>query len=196
MGLGKTVQAAIALSLVLRKQNEINRALIVSPASLTFNWITELQKWTPSLVARRLHGSAKNREAFYLLPIPVVVASYEQIRQDGLDKIPSNTFDLVILDEAQRIKNRNSKTALACRLLPRQRSWALSATPLENDKKDLESILGFLNPSITFGASKLHLKGILERMMLRRYKKQVRSELPEVILQDLYLELTEAQRNS
>ena len=118
-----------------------NRAIIVTPASLTTNWIEELEKWAPSLTVRRVQGDARNREAFYLLPIPVLVASYEQIRLDGLDRIPSNAFDLVILDEAQRIKNRTSTTSLACRLLPRKCAWALSATPLENDEADIESIL-------------------------------------------------------
>ena len=131
MGLGKTVQASIALMLLMSAHKDVRRALIVAPSSLTLNWMMELEKWAPSLTVRRVQGDTQNREAFYLLPIPVLVSSYEQVRQDGLDRIPSNNFDIVILDEAQRIKNRNSATALACRLLPRKYSWALSATPLK-----------------------------------------------------------------
>ena len=194
MGLGKTVQAAVALALLLSARNGVDRALVVSPASLIANWISELGTWAPSLTVRRLQGDQRDREAYYLLPIPVLVGSYEQIRQDGLDRIPSKTFDIVILDEAQRIKNRYSTTSLACRLLPRKCSWALSATPLENNARDVESILGFLDPAIRSDLSGQRLSTTLESMMLRRRKREVRGELPPVIVQDLQLELSPAQR--
>ena len=119
MGLGKTAQAAVALSLLLNDTGGVQRVLVVAPASLVTNWMAELEKWAPSATVRRVRGGAQQREAFYQLPIPVLVASYEQIRHDGLDRIAADTFDLVIADEAQRIKSRDSATALACRLLPR-----------------------------------------------------------------------------
>ena len=194
MGLGKTVQTAVALALLLNGNNDINRALIVAPASLTANWMMELATWSPSLTTRLIQGPSKSREAYYLLPIPVLVGSYEQIRQDAIDRIPSGTFDLVILDEAQRIKNRNSATALGCRILPRTQAWALSATPLENSEDDLLSILSFLDSSIHEGTSTASLAAQLESLMLRRRKADVRGELPPVILQDLQLELTAPQR--
>ena len=194
MGLGKTVQAAVALALLLSAKNGIDRALVVSPASLIANWMSELATWAPTLTVRRLQGDQRDREAHYLLPIPVLVGSYEQIRQDGIDRIPSKTFDIVILDEAQRIKNRYSTTSLACQLLPRKRSWALSATPLENNARDVESILGFLDPAIRSDLSARHLSTTLETMMLRRRKREVRGELPPVIVQDLQVELSPAQR--
>ena len=195
MGLGKTVQTAVALALLMYAQKDVNRAIIVTPASLTTNWIEELEKWAPSLTVRRVQGDAQNREAFYLLPIPVLVASYEQIRLDGLDRIPSNAFDLVILDEAQRIKNRTSTTSLACRLLPRKCAWALSATPLENDEADIESILRFLDPSVGQSLPRSVLNEKLRSMMLRRKKSDVRGELPPVILQDIKIDLSLQQRN-
>ena len=188
MGLGKTVQTAVALALLLSARNEMNRALIVAPAALTTNWMSELATWAPWLTVRRVAGDPDDRRAFYLLPIPVLVSSYEQIRQDGLDRIPSRTFDIVILDEAQRIKNRHSTTALACRLLPRKCSWALSATPLENNVRDVSSILGFLDPTIPLDLSGRRLSARLETMMLRRRKAEVRGELPPVIVQDLKID--------
>ena len=194
MGLGKTVQTAVALALLLNQQSDVHRALIVVPASLTTNWMTELSTWAPSVTVRRVQGTAQAREAFYLLPIPVLVSSYEQIRYDGLDRIPSDTFDLVILDEAQRIKNRNSSTALACRLLPRKRAWALSATPLENDEKDVASILSFLDPSVGRDFSRTQMSKHLGTIMLRRRKSDVRAELPPVLVQDLKLDLSTPQR--
>ena len=195
MGLGKTIQTIIALALLIREQDSgINRALIVAPASLVPNWIEELKTWAPLITARRVEGGTSAREVFYLLPIPVLVCSYEQIRIDGLDRIPSRTFDLVILDEAQRIKNRNSTTALACQLLPRRRSWALSATPLENSESDTVSILNFIGPLVEQDSSTKKLSDRLTSIMLRRRKFDVRSELPPVIFQDMKIELSEHQR--
>jgi len=196
MGLGKTVQAAVALALVLGNANDLNRALVVAPASVVPNWMSELDRWAPTLVTRRLQGNARAREALYLLPIQVLVGSYEQIRRDGLDRIPKDRFDIVVLDEAQRIKNRHSATALACRLLPRKCSWALSATPLENSAADTKAILRFLSPNVEKGHRKRSLATELDLVMLRRRKRDVRSELPAVILQDLSLELGPVQRAS
>lgn len=194
MGLGKTVQAAVALALLLHGESGTGRAIIVAPASLTINWMNELATWAPTITARRVQGDARAREAFYLLPIPVLIASYEQIRFDSLDRIPVNCFDLVVLDEAQRIKNRDSATAFGCRLLSRTRAWALSATPLENDEGDVSSILTFLDPGVGRKLSRRQMAAELETMMLRRRKKEVRAELPPVIIQDLELELADAQR--
>ena len=194
MGLGKTVQAAVAIALLLDTQNDVDRVLIVAPASLTFNWMTELSTWAPYVAARRLEGDVEDRSAFYLLPIPVLVGSYEQLRVDGLDRVPQGTFDLVVLDEAQRIKDRNSATSLACRLLPRSRSWALSATPLENRLDDISTILGFLDPAFAWERGRGDVIRTLETAMLRRRKREVRSELPPVIIQDIQLDLTFEQR--
>ena len=84
MGLGKTVQTSVALALLLNGRSGAGRVLIVAPASLTTNWMDELETWAPTIAARRPQGGA--RDAFYLLPIPVLVGSCEQIRQDGLDR--------------------------------------------------------------------------------------------------------------
>ena len=195
MGLGKTVQTCVALSLVLSTKANAKRALIVSPAGLTVNWMMELERWVPSVTARRLEGDVRDREAFYLLPIPVLVGSYEQIRRDGLDRIPANTFDIVVLDEAQRIKNPHSATALACRLLSRNISWALTATPLENEREDVWSILTFLDSSIARHGTRSGLRQRLRSMMLRRRKREVRGELPPVIIQDVRIDLTTEQRD-
>ena len=194
MGLGKTVQASVAIALLLDTASDVDRVLVVAPASLTLNWMAELSVWVPEVVARRLEGNAPDRRALYALPIPVLVGSYDQIRMDGIDQIPRGTFDLVVLDEAQRIKDRDSSTSLACRLLPRNRSWALSATPLENELGDITTILGFLNPSFGPEKTRAEVGRELERSMLRRRKRDVRGELPPVIIQDIHLELGSEQR--
>lgn len=196
MGLGKTVQTVVALALLLHRQESVQRALIVAPAALTFNWMKEISTWAPSITARCLSGDAPEREAYYLLPIPVLVASYEQIRLDAFDRVPAGTFDLIILDEAQRIKNPASATSLACRLLPRSRAWALTATPLENDEEDVSSILRFLDPSVGRRLSRSYVSTQLLNLMLRRRKVDVRAELPPVLIQDLRIELSASQRAS
>lgn len=195
MGLGKTVQTAVALAILLHRHN-VTRALIVAPASLTVNWMKEIAVWAPSITARRVTGNARAREAYYLLPIPVLVASYEQIRLDALDRVPEGTFDLVVLDEAQRIKNPDAATSFACRLLPRERAWALSATPLENDAGDVGSILRFLDPGARWLVSRSSMAEQLRTRMLRRRKAEVRSELPPVLTQDLEIELSDQQRTT
>ena len=194
MGLGKTVQASVAIALLLDTAIDVNRVLVVAPASLTLNWVAELSTWAPRVATRRLEGNSGDRATLYALPIPVLVGSYEQIRMDGIDVIPQNTFDLVVLDEAQRIKDRDSATALACRLLPRTRSWALSATPLENEVGDIAAILGFLDPAFGPETTRTEIGRELERSMLRRRKRDVRGELPPVIVQDIRLELEIEQR--
>ena len=194
MGLGKTVQASVALALLLETNSDVDRVLVVTPASLTLNWMAELLTWAPTVAARRLEGDAADRDALYSLPVPVLVGSYEQIRHDGIDRIPSGTFDLVVLDEAQRIKDRDSATSLACRLLPRTRSWALSATPLENNLEDIATILGFLDPKFRPHPTRRAVTNRLEQSMLRRLKREVREELPPVIVQDMQLELAPHQR--
>lgn len=110
MGLGKTVQAAVALSLLL-PSCERGRALVVVPASLRLNWERELSSWAPNLSVRRLQGDAEDRFALYRLPINTLIGSYEQIRDDALVLSSEVRFDVVILDEAQRVKNAGSDTA-------------------------------------------------------------------------------------
>lgn len=194
MGLGKTVQAISALRLLLRRP-DVNRALIVVPASLALNWQRELERWAPELVVRRLQGTQKTRVAYYQLPIPVLIATYDQVSTDALDRIPEESFDIVVLDEAQRIKNHSSRTALACRLLPRDIAWALTGTPIENSRSDIESIFAFLRPGLlqaTYGKDKT--LDAISSYFLRRRKADVLSDLPPIIIQDMSLELNENQR--
>jgi SNF2 family DNA or RNA helicase len=93
----------VALDIVL-KQPGPRRALIVCPASLRLNWERELARWAPDLTVKRVLGSRADREAYYRLPVPVLIASYEQLRIDALAIGNLVSFDLVLLDEAQRIR--------------------------------------------------------------------------------------------
>jgi len=79
------------------------KVLLIVPASLRFNWLLELERWAPEVAARPLLGDKEDRMATYALPIPVLVSTYEQIRMDAHSICGNRRFDLVILDEAQRI---------------------------------------------------------------------------------------------
>lgn len=196
MGLGKTAQAISAVRLLLRTP-EVNRVLIVAPASLGLNWEREFERWAPEVTVRRLSGTQSDRIPLYELPIPVLIATYDQVRLDALDRIQDGTFDAVILDEAQRIKNYSSRTALACRLLPRTVAWALTGTPLENSRSDLEAVFEFLSPGMIHRAdSRATILDKISQHFLRRRKSEVLSELPPILIQDLVLELTDGQRDS
>src|SRR4051812_27482869 len=81
MGLGKTVQAILALRDSLT-QVENARALVVAPASLRLNWLSEFGVWAPGLPARLIQGTAADRRAYYLLPVPVLITSYDHLRTD------------------------------------------------------------------------------------------------------------------
>jgi SNF2 family DNA or RNA helicase len=196
MGLGKTVQAIIALRVILRGSVS-KRALIITPASLVFNWERELAIWAPNLVVRRVIGTSVDRRMTYKLPIQVLVATYDQIRSDGVDMGHDVFFDVVILDEAQRIKNRHSREALACRLIRRKQSWVLTGTPLENSLDDLASIFLFLKPGlIDAGMPPKEVHTRIRTHFLRRRKREVLKEIPPIIFQDMPLELSGAQQEA
>ena len=194
MGLGKTVQAAVALEAL---KGTYHRVLLVAPASLCLNWVRELERWARSLVVRRVVGDAEDRQVTYRLPIQMLITSYEQLRSD-IDFIASSIeFDLVILDEVQRIKNVDSTTSLACRRIRRKSSWALSGTPLENSVDDLLSIFRFLAPQLLRpGMSRDEIHVTMGDHFLRRTKAQVLSELPPIIIRDIRLELGTHQRQA
>lgn len=196
MGLGKTVQAAVALSLLIPK-SKYGRALIVVPAALRINWEKEIDKWAPKLSVRRLRGDTQERFANYNLPINVLIASYEQIRQDALSLSNMVRFDVVVLDEAQKIKNIHSETSLATRILQRDRSWAMTGTPIENSVNDLYAIfrfvkLGLLNQAM----NKVEIHRLMKSYFMRRRKKNVLREMPPIILQDIPIELSLQQEKA
>jgi SNF2 family DNA or RNA helicase len=193
MGLGKTVQVACAIER-LAKNGTVSRIIIIVPSSLRLNWYRELTDWAPDLVVRVVQGNAADRQAYYALPIQVLVTSYEHLREDSR-RIPAGTnFDLAVLDEAQRIKNRDSATALAARLIPRNRSWALTGTPLENRANDLISLFGFVDPLLRLdGLSRPEVINRISGHVLRRRKTEVLGELPPIMMQELPLELTGRQ---
>ena len=192
MGLGKTVQTAVALK---SARKDFRRVLLVAPTSLCLNWQRELETWAHGLTVRRVMGNAKDRAMTYRLPIQVLIASYEQIRSDASRIHGDVSFDLVVLDEAQRIKNLESGTSLACRIIPRRRSWALTGTPLENRPRDLVAIFRFVKPQLLRASmSRSEMHEAMNGYFLRRTKAEVLGDLPPILTKEIRLELGQAQR--
>lgn len=189
MGLGKTVQTILAIR-ALRQAGQCQRALIVCPRSLCANWLNEFRTWAPNLLVRVVEGTPENRRAIYHLPIPVLIATYELMRLDSdlLDR--RNAFDVVVLDEAQRVKDESSLASVACRGIPRRRSWALTGTPLENRPDDVIALFSFVRRGLVYaGMSVGELHNAIRPYFLRRTKAEVLADLPPIILQDIHLAL-------
>jgi non-specific serine/threonine protein kinase len=151
MGLGKTIQV-LSLLLVLKRQSSGKPSLLVAPASLLANWASELERFTPSLKVMIAHTSAasgeelKNMPAEALADVDVVITSYGSLLR--LPWFAETSWRLVVLDEAQAIKNPNAKQTRAVKKLKAGSRFALTGTPVENRLGDLWSIFDFINPGL------------------------------------------------
>ncbi|HJQ97859.1 MAG TPA: SNF2-related protein [Candidatus Polarisedimenticolaceae bacterium] len=144
MGLGKTLQAIVG-TLLLRRTAGIAKALVVCPASLKHQWAREIEKACGE-TARIVEGSRTTRAAMYRkFKHGFLILNYELALRD-LDLVRKAASDLVILDEAQRIKNWDTKTAKAVKELRSPFAFVLTGTPLENRLSELHSLVEFLNP--------------------------------------------------
>ncbi len=199
MGLGKTVQAISALRL-LRKRGEVRRCLVVAPASLLDQWRREMTKWAPELSAIIIRGAARERSWQWTARTDVTLVSYDTLRSDfERSQVRGRAWDVVIADEAQRVKNRND-TSRALKGLKRCRSWALTGTPIENHEEELASILEFVDHD---GRSppKRYVPGpaLLSRhreLQLRRKKSEVLDDLPPKLIEMSPIDLHPKQRAS
>jgi SNF2 family DNA or RNA helicase len=196
MGLGKTMQAITAVRMLLHAR-EISAVLLVCPKPLVTNWQREFALWAPELPITVIEGDqARRRWQWQLADAPVKISNYELLQRDRdlVDEGALN-FDLVILDEAQRIKNRASHTSQAVRAIGRRRSWALTGTPVENSPEDLVGIFEFLAPGYLSSEMKPRRMGkAAADYVLRRTKDKVLTELPPKMFRDAQLELTAEQR--
>lgn len=196
MGLGKTVQAVAACEL-LRQLRGIERVLVVCPASLKAEWEEQIAKFT-GLPSRLIYGPRAERLRQYREPSFFYLTNYEQVVVDGPEIQRLLAPDVVILDEAQRIKNWQTKTAQAVKRLQSPYAFVLTGTPIENRIDDIYSIAQFLDPGL-FGPlfrfnrdfyelddrgravgyknlGELHRR--LKPILLRRRKEEVETELP------------------
>ena len=210
MGLGKTIQG-IGTAELLSKEFGITKVMIICPTSLKYQWKNEIEKFTDSSV-RVIEGLPHKREEQYRGHELYKIVSYHTASNDA--KEISSTFpDLIILDEAQRIKNFLTKTARNIKRIPSTYALVLTGTPLENKLEELYSVVQFLDPFILgpyhefmakhqiksetgkiTGYKDLNAIGDrLSQMMLRRKKSEVLSELPERMDKMLLVPMTERQ---
>ena len=214
MGLGKTIQAIAACAL-LHHLGKAKRVLVVAPASLKSEWEDQIKKFT-TLSQRVIFGPRSARTNYYADRNPPVftIVNYEQVVIDGIDINERLKPDIVVLDEAQRIKNWATKTAQAIKRLKSRYAFVLTGTPIENRIDELYSIVDFLDPSI-FGPLfrfnrdfyELDEKGRpkdyqnlatmrdrVRPVILRRRKHHVETELPERTDVNHFVKLTSAMR--
>ena len=171
MGLGKTIQV-LSLLLVQRQQSnggQLPPCLLVAPASLLANWAAEIERFAPDLKARIVHPSAMTaEEAKRFTPaeaaeLDLAITSYGTLLR--MPALSETTWRLVILDEAQAIKNPGAKQTRAAKALRARARIALTGTPVENSLGDLWSIFDVINPGLLGGAKQFtkYTKGLAER---------------------------------
>ena len=206
MGTGKTVMSTVALRLLFRS-GAARRALVVVPLSVVGVWDRHLADWAPELGVTVVHGDARTRWADWRCPAHVWVTTYDVLRSDLgasggneplLPRDVAKSFDVVLLDEAQSIKNAESgRTRAVLQLAPTWR-WALTGTPIENSLFDLQSLFDFVKPRLlpAEGLTPALAAELIAPYVKRRTKRDVMRELPPKIRQDEWLELDPQQRRA
>jgi len=202
MGLGKTMQSITAVRL-LACSGQVRRVLLACPKPLVSNWQRELALWAPELSVAVVEGPPTRRAwAWRNSRAVVTIANYETLVRDrqllhGEDDGPPVEFDLVILDESQRIKNRSSAANHAASGLCRERSWALTGTPIENSVEDLVGIYEFVSPGLLRSEmTAREMAAALRDTVLRRTKEKVLTDLPPKVIRDAAIDLTPEQAES
>jgi superfamily II DNA or RNA helicase len=214
MGLGKTVQA-IAASGLLHQLRDIQRVLVVCPASLKHQWAREIRRFT-SFSAAIIEGNLSARRDLYQNPSFFNLINYELVLRDEED-LRRLQPDLIILDEAQRIKNWRTKTADAVKRLRSPYAFVLTGTPLENRLDELYSIFQFIDPTIlgplwrfnqryfqverrSAGSYKVlgyknldELRRQIAPYVLRRVRDEVLEDLPDRIDNNFFVPMTSRQ---
>ena len=212
MGLGKTIQA-IALAILKKETFGYSKVLVVTLASLKEQWKREIERFSGER-AEVIAGNPGQRREGYKTDALFKITNYEAVLRDGRI-LAEFSPDVVVLDEAQRIKNFETKTADSVKAIPRKHSLVLTGTPLENKLEDVYSIVQFLDPNLLaplwkFAADHfllsrskkgrilgytnldlLHEK--IKPIVIRRRKEEVLSELPDEVVNNYYLELSPEQ---
>lgn len=202
MGLGKTMQAITTVRLLLRN-GDIRNVLFVCPKPLVTNWKREFEVWAPEIPVLVIQGDRVRREwQWGLQDIPVKIANYELLHRDReiyapkKDGIPKH-FDLVVLDESQKIKNVRSATSVAARSISRTRNWAMTGTPIENSPEDLVGIFEFLSPGYLSSDMKpMVMSRAVQDYILRRTKDLVQKDMPPRLYRDAALCMTPEQQET
>src|SRR5579883_2851388 len=214
MGLGKTVQA-IAATEILARHFGVTRVLVICPTSLKYQWQSEFSRFSGRQgedAARVINGGRAQRQKDYALDDFCKITNYEKLQPD-LDLIAAWAPDLVIVDEAQRVKNWNTIAARALKRIDSPYAIVLTGTPLENKLEELISIVQFVdqhrlgptwkllhahqvqgeNGRVTGYTGLERIGQTLAPIMIRRRKSEVLKQLPERLDQNLLVPMTEMQ---
>ena len=200
MGLGKTAQALRALERLV-DEAVIRSALVVCPKSLMANWESECARWVPRLTVVRSVPTGEESDRVWSAVLGrahIIVTSYEQLRPLP-SPLMSGHVQLVIADEAHRLRRAQAKLVREFRLMSAERMWALTGTPIERHPVDLATLLSLLEPTrFSAKASKIDmgLRALAQPYLLRRLKTDVLRELPEVIDTTETIELTPRQQRA
>lgn len=202
MGLGKTLQSiAFIVSVLPEIRSQKMPALIVAPASLTYNWRNELKKFAPEVRACIADGSQEERSRVLqnTSEVDIIITSYPLLRRD-INTYAKLSFHTLILDEAQMFKNYATQTAQTVRTIQARHRFALTGTPIENSIEELWSIFNVVFPAL-FSTRKefaaLSRDSVAKRIspfLLRRLKSDVLKELPDKIESLLVSELLPEQK--
>ena len=210
MGLGKTIQA-IAATELLAKEFSVSNVLIICPTSLKYQWKNEIEKFT-GRSTNVIEGHLDKRKIQYLDDSFYKIASYGVALHD-VEYLNRAGFDMVILDEAQRIKNWKTKTAQNLKKLQSQYAMVLTGTPLENKLEELYSIVEFIDPfrlgalfqflanhqtsddtgKVTGYHDLNKINTVLKNILLRRTKVEILKQLPERVDKNYFIDITKEQ---
>lgn len=201
MGLGKTVQVIAAIR-VLFNRGTLRNALVVSPKGLIATWEREFRRWAPELGVVIVTPPMQIRDDAWRAMVGrchVILTNYEQLRTPP-KILRQSAPDLIVADEAHRLRNRSAQITTGSSQLKPQRFWALTGTPLERDLEDLSTLLSVVAPKRFAPAdAKLHRFSLRSRArpyILRRRKREVLQELPPVLDTTEVLDLSESQERS
>ncbi|RYZ57924.1 MAG: DEAD/DEAH box helicase, partial [Proteobacteria bacterium] len=209
MGLGKTVQT---LAVLLARKDK-GPSLVIAPSSLSYNWQSEAKKFTPSLRVIQMRELSGRGQGMSFGPGDIVVASYGLVMRYA-EILAETKWNILVMDEAQTIKNAQTKTAQAVQTIDADWKLALSGTPIENHLGDLWSLFRTISPGL-FGewdkfkksyvlpieredspSSKLRLKNKIAPFILRRMKKDYLTELPDKTEVDLWIDLSAEEQSA
>jgi superfamily II DNA or RNA helicase len=201
MGLGKTMQAILAARLLWR-QTSVKQLLVVCPKSLVPNWEAEFRKWW-NPVSANIMICRQRREVrrFLALATPnavVKIINYDLLVGEEPEwlKRDEAAHHLIILDEAQRIKNPDAKVSRAVKALKGTIKWAITGTPLENRTSDVVSIFDFVRPGLLKTDDPNIVRREIKPYILRRRTQDVLRDLPDKIDQNIFIDLAEDQRET
>ncbi len=213
MGLGKTIQA-ISLGILKKEIFGFSKILVVTLASLKEQWKREIEKFTHEQAVIVAGGPKVRKDTYRNDPSLFKITNYEAVLRDVLI-LSRFKPDIIILDEAQRIKNFSTKTADAVKRIPKKQGLVLTGTPLENKLEDVYSIIQFLDPMLltplwqfaanhfmlprnkkgkTMGYKNLGmLNEKLQNIVIRRKKEEVLKDLPGELINDYFIDLAHEQ---